>query len=59
MSTPNDYPRDVPPDVLAAADKACCRIVSGDRTGPTPRGRAECGGNPGLSLRDDVHEQGN
>lgn len=37
----------------------CCRVVSGDRTGPTPRGRAECGGNPGLSLRDDAHEQRN
>lgn len=30
---------------------ACCRIVSTDRLGPTRRGREECGGNPGLSLR--------
>jgi hypothetical protein len=29
----------------------CCRIVSTDRLGPTRRGRDECGGNPGLSLR--------
>ncbi|WP_047891754.1 hypothetical protein [Micromonospora sp. RV43] len=29
----------------------CCRVVSTDRLGPTRRGRDECGGNPGLSLR--------